>query len=720
MRRLVSLSLVALAIPAMAVALPVVTAPRASAHPVAPLSQHIAIPVTAVPAFNAATARGPLATVPSRSTKEFRAVGLSWRHTASLTLLTAEIRVHAADGWTDWQSIDTTDIGADNNADANRSAAPGVLRDGTDPLWVDRADGVEARIDSFTGPTPQDLRVDLIDPGSSPADATVATSPPVQSARADAAQPAILTRAAWGADENLRLSACPDGPQYTGTPKVAFVHHTVTGNGYAPGDVPAIIRSIYAFHVQGEGWCDVGYNFLVDRFGRIWEGRYGGIDRAVLGAHTGGFNTNSFGVSMIGTFDTAVPPQPMVDAMSQLIAWKLALSYANPLAQATMTTAAFSQVRFPVGTQVSLNVISGHRDADMTACPGNVGYSLLPQIRQQVLQDMGAGLVNPARVVTSPRTVGGNGSVHVAAGMLFTGDWQLLVQDASGNTVHTTSGQGQGLDTTWDMTADGGAPVPAGVYTLTLSSTQNGQTARPWTSTVVVGGVFGAVEGSSGSTGQVSVRGWAARGADTAPAQLNVTVDGVVAGTASTSLSRPDVAAVYPQYGDLRGFQVSEPATPGYHTVCVVGMNDDLGLPNTTLGCIGAVVPGLVSGQAVPRGHLEIAWPATGAVQVGGWALDADTTDPITVHIYVDGAFRAAIPAAGNRPDVGAAFPGMGDAHGFGAFVTGFYGGVHTVCAYAINAGGGVNPQLGCAKVTLGGGNPRGSLDVAQAVPGTV
>ncbi len=86
-------------------------------------------------------------------------------------------------------------------------------------------------------------------------------------------------------------------------PKVAILHHTATTNNYAPQDVPAIIRSIYAFHVEAEDWCDVGYNFLVDRFGRIWEGRYGGIDKPVLGAHAGGFNTNTFGVGMIGTFD---------------------------------------------------------------------------------------------------------------------------------------------------------------------------------------------------------------------------------------------------------------------------------------------------------------------------------------------------------------------------------------------------------------------------------
>ena len=225
----------------------------------------------------------------------------------------------------------------------------------------------------------------------------------------------------------------------TGTPKVGFLHHTDTPNGYAPEDVPAIIRSIYAFHVQSEGWCDVGYNFLVDRFGRIWEGRYGGVDKSVLGAHAGGFNTNSVGVALIGTFSTAQPPQPMIDATAQLMAWKLAMAYGNPVGTATLTAAAFSQVRYPVGTPVTFNVIAGHRDADQTSCPGNAAYALLPQIRQEVLADMGAGLVSLSMTPSEiPRTSRRHGvAVHVVAGMLAPGSWQLAVQDSTGTTVRT-------------------------------------------------------------------------------------------------------------------------------------------------------------------------------------------------------------------------------------------------------------------------------------------
>jgi hypothetical protein len=710
--------MVAVVVPGVVVALPVVSTPTAAPRPVA--SNTYSIPI-APAAFELASTTQPLTVVAHQSTSHFRALGLSWRTDSGVITLKAEVQVRDGNTWSGWQELDSSDPGTDATADGADAPSANTARDGTDPMWVDHGDGIAVRLIAVTGGEPQDLRLDLIDPGSSPADATVGKSVPAGTALAAGTQPAILTRADWGADESVRLRSCPEGPQYTGMPKVAILHHTDTTNSYAPQDVPAIIRSIYAFHVEAEDWCDVGYNFLVDRFGRIWEGRFGGIDKAVLGAHAGGFNTNTFGVGLIGTFNTVQPPQAMLDGTAQLMAWKLALSYANPVGTATLTAAPFSEVRYPAGTKVVFNVISGHRDADQTACPGNAAYAMLPQLRQEVLTDMGAGLVNPAMTVPTPRTVAANGSVHVVAGMIAAGTWQILVQDAGGNEVATLTGSGSAIDTTWNMTNDAGAAVPAGAYTITLSSTENGQTALPWTTSLVVGGVFGSLDNAATAIGKLTVTGWAARGADTTPAQLEVTIDGAVAGPVTPSLPRPDVTAAYPAYTGNLGFTATEAATPGYHFLCVVGVNADIGIPDAPIGgCRGVVVPGIVAGHAVPIGNLEIAWPAPGAIQVGGWALDADTPEPIPVHVYVDGTFRGAYVASGDRPDVGGAYPGMGDAHGFSALVGQFYGGVHKVCVYAINAGGGVNPALGCANVTLPAGNPKGSLNVVQAAPGAV
>ena len=133
----------------------------------------------------------------------------------------------------------------------------------------------------------------------------------MQSAQAAVAQPQIFTRAQWGADESIRGTA----PKYNSTIKAGFVHHTAGVNGYSEAEVPKILRGIYAYHVKGNGWSDIGYNFLVDRFGRLWEGRYGGMTRAVVGAHTGGFNVDSFAVSALGNYDKVAAPAVTRDWM---------------------------------------------------------------------------------------------------------------------------------------------------------------------------------------------------------------------------------------------------------------------------------------------------------------------------------------------------------------------------------------------------------------------
>jgi hypothetical protein len=490
-----------------------------------------------VPAsFTRNSAAQPIAEIPPQGTTPFRLVGLSWTHDPAITALTAQVRVRSNGAWTDWQGLEKNDSGPDaGTPDARRAQ-----RDATEPLWVGHADGVEARVVSVTGPAPRDVRVDLVDPGTSAADARVGhTVAPLNVANAAAAQPAIITRAQWGADERLRLGACPSGPEYTGAPKVAFVHHTVTGNSYAPGDSAAIVRSIYAYHVQGEGWCDVGYNFLVVQYGQVFEGRYGGIAKAVLGAHTGGFNTNSFGVSMIGTYDSATPSAALQASLAKLVAWKLSLSYANPLGRTTLTAATFSGSRYAAGTQVAFNVISGHRDADLTACPGNAGYAILPNLRQSVAQLMVAGLVTPSATVT-PRTKTANGSVRVTAGMLAAGEWKLLVQDGSGNTLKTLTGSGAAVDATWDMTDQNGGPVAPGSYTLSLSSTQKGAAALPWSQPVTIGGPFDRLSGPDRYGTAVKVGDAAASDATTVViASGQSAPDAVAAGPLAVHLSAP-------------------------------------------------------------------------------------------------------------------------------------------------------------------------------------
>src|SRR5205814_7670812 len=189
-------------------------------------------------------------------------------------------------------------------------------------------------------------------------------------AHASVAQPPINTRASWGA------RAPKDPPEYGSSVKMAFVHHTVNSNSYAASDVPSILRSIQAYHMDSNGWNDIGYNFLVDRFGGVWEGRGGGIDRPVIGAHTLGFNTDSTGVAVIGDFSSTPASGSAIDGAARIIAWKLGLTNVDPAGQAVLTSSD-SGSRYQAGTPVGFNAISGHRDANYTDCPGNGLYNQL-------------------------------------------------------------------------------------------------------------------------------------------------------------------------------------------------------------------------------------------------------------------------------------------------------------------------------------------------------
>ncbi|GAA0475843.1 peptidoglycan recognition protein [Streptomyces sp. NPDC046215] len=188
-------------------------------------------------------------------------------------------------------------------------------------------------------------------------------------------RPRIVTRAGWGADESLREK----GFSYTKRVRAAFVHHTASGNRYTCAQSSSVIRGIYRYHVVSSGWRDLGYNFLLDKCGSIYEGRAGGVAKAVLGAHTLGFNSNSMGIAVLGSFGTTNPPAATVKALASLTAWKLGLFGANPLGTTTLVSAGGNL--FKKGTSVKLKVISGHRDGYATECPGDRLYGRLGAAR---------------------------------------------------------------------------------------------------------------------------------------------------------------------------------------------------------------------------------------------------------------------------------------------------------------------------------------------------
>ena len=340
------------------------------------------------------------------STREFSTLGVSWERDADLGEVEVLVRIRTDGEWSDWEDLHAEEadgpdlvrtpqvpvaVGPETPVVAAASTTPRadvtattVERQSTPPVWVGPSDGVQVRVHA-DGDVPHGVEVELVDPGTSPADAAVGRVTP-GTAHAATAQPAIVTRKQWGADESIRRGS----PSYNSRIKAGILHHTVNANSYTKAQAPALVRSIYAYHVKSNGWSDVGYNYLVDRFGTIYEGRAGGVSKAVVGAHASGFNADTFGVSIIGDFTSQAPPAVALDAVQRLMAWKLSLHGLDPHATTTLTSAGGGTARYAAGKQVTFKVVSGHRDGNLTACPGAQLYPLLPQIRTGIRAAMGS------------------------------------------------------------------------------------------------------------------------------------------------------------------------------------------------------------------------------------------------------------------------------------------------------------------------------------------
>lgn len=377
--------------------------------------------------------RPPGATTPEerglspRSVPRFSTLGVVWDDPSAQLNGKVQVRTRSAQNgsWSGWKTLDAhTDHAPDDRAAERGDAGP---RGATAPMWVGDSDGVQVRVRPGDhshqqaphsagekrrehGPEhagdgakrlPKGLRIELIDPGpdSEAGSGQAGASEGRQSGKGEkdkkgkpesrqapamlppqslsetrkqtgrshiGPRPGIVIRKGWGADESLREKQY----SYTNTVKAAFVHHTATSSKYSCSQAPSIIRGIYRYHVTSSKWRDVGYNFFIDKCGTIYEGRAGGVARAVLGAHTYGYNANSMGVAVIGSYGSAKPSRPAVEAISKLTAWKLGLFGINPKGTVKLGSA-----------NKSFNAISGHRDAFSTSCPGNRLYQQLGPVR---------------------------------------------------------------------------------------------------------------------------------------------------------------------------------------------------------------------------------------------------------------------------------------------------------------------------------------------------
>lgn len=268
--------------------------------------------------------------------------------------------------WSPWMHLE---VNPDHRPEGREGADGQGTRPGrhSEPAWFGGADAYEVSAPpGLTG-----IQVHLVRPTIEAV--TVSPSEAQAGAAPTASAPPILSRSAWGARAPaVTPSVAPDL-------KIAVVHHSVNANTYTAEEVPALLRSIQAYHMDVQGWNDIAYNFAVDRFGRLWEARAGGITKAVIGGHAQGFNTYSTGVMVLGDFTSARPSQGAVNAVADVIGWKFALHQLD--VRGTTQFASLGGPRYASGTVVQLPRIVGHRDVGQTGCPGSQLYSRLDEIR---------------------------------------------------------------------------------------------------------------------------------------------------------------------------------------------------------------------------------------------------------------------------------------------------------------------------------------------------
>ena len=391
-----------------AVSAPTTTsAVNTGAHPVTSTIVDVPVPRLALGRGGSSLRSGghPVGAAVTRSHVTFDVAGVTFTGPA-VAGMAVEARTHTASGWSPWTALDVDDDGPDRGSVEGRGGKPG-----TAPLVAARSDGIDLRVSSPSGAVPTGLTVSLVDSGTSPADGMLplpsdtgsgggdkpaASAGVSRQTAASVGTPAIVSRAAWGADERLR-NCTPD--RLAGF-KAAVVHHTVNSNSYSSSQAASLMRGIYAYHTQSREWCDIGYNFLVDRFGRIYEGRKGSITSFIQGAQAGGFNVETFGVSVIGDFTSTSFPSAVTGALSRVIAWQADRSGFDPATSVTLTSA--GSTRYDAGKRVTKPRVMGHRDLSLTSCPGNTAYPQVTSVRSRAASAWKSGqYVQPAARFTA-------------------------------------------------------------------------------------------------------------------------------------------------------------------------------------------------------------------------------------------------------------------------------------------------------------------------------
>ncbi len=381
-------------------------------------------------------------TVTVEAPRRFALAGVQWSGAARGVRI--ELRTRTRHGrWGPWGLASVTGHDADASAQES-SAAFG------EPVWVGAADLLQLR----SSHPVDDVRVHFVAraPTGGVAAAAAATTLAQPILDAGPGQPPIIARSVWAQNR-----ARPAGPASYGTIKLAFVHHTDNPNGYSRADVPALLLGVFDYHRFVRGYFDVAYNFIIDAFGGIWEARAGGIDEPVVGAHAGAYNFESTGVAVLGTFMSVVPPPAAINALERLLAWKLALHGLPSLGKVRVEVdpADAFYTPFRPGSHPLLPRVAGHRDGDLTDCPGTAFYRRLPEIRPRIALLEGVPavltLVPASQSVTPATPLVLSGNLAVRHGAPIAGA-PIEIQRLSRDRATTLATAATAADGTWTVT----------------------------------------------------------------------------------------------------------------------------------------------------------------------------------------------------------------------------------------------------------------------------
>jgi uncharacterized protein with LGFP repeats len=497
-------------------------------------------------------------------------VGLHWRGPGSI-----EFRTRADDGrWSGWHTAAPEGEDQPDVETAEAHAAQG-WRLGN-PYWVGTSDRIAYRLHGHV----TRLRAYFVE----------STEERVPLRRVSmTGSPPLIVRSAWGANEAIRRAP----PSYARTLQLGLVHHTAGSNSYTASQSAAIVRGIEVYHVKGNGWNDIGYNFLIDKYGQVFEGRYGGVDKNVIGAHAEGFNTGSFGVALLGTYQSVAPSAAAKAALVNLLAWRLDVAHIDPLS--TLTFSSGGNARFPVGTPVFLRTVSGHKDTGFTTCPGAVLYAQLGALARQAST---TGLPK----LYAPRVQGQlGGLIRFQARLTETLPWIVTVADTTGAVVASGTGTSQQIDWTWDAST-----APSASYTWTIGA---GDTVRPATGTIGTASVALAIKSLSATPRTIT---------DSTQIAYTLTASATVTATLRGA-DGTDVAVLFTQQHQpgKQSFRFTATSTPeGRYQIVLTASNARTSVTASVPVQIDRTVGRFVATPAVTRGQVNFSFDLTRAASV--------------------------------------------------------------------------------------------------------